>query len=117
MAKRADVSEALLETLDEKGLSTLEDWISSLVYARHLWPDEYLKILLKVATIGKQGRAVIVGRGANFVLPPKRRFSVRLVAPQRSKVISISPGSLKPILKMRLSVHGGVANRFKMLEY
>ncbi|MGD8472039.1 MAG: cytidylate kinase family protein, partial [Desulfobacteraceae bacterium] len=28
MAKSADVSEKLVETLDERGLSTLEDWIS-----------------------------------------------------------------------------------------
>ena len=29
IAKRADVSEKLLETLDERGFSILEDWISS----------------------------------------------------------------------------------------
>lgn len=56
MAKSADVSEHLLKTLDEKGLSILEDWISSLVYDRHLWPDEYLQILMKViGTIGRHG--------------------------------------------------------------
>jgi hypothetical protein len=48
IAKSADVSEKLLETLDERGLSTLEDWISSLVLDRHLWPDEYLQHLMKV---------------------------------------------------------------------
>ncbi|UCF92908.1 MAG: cytidylate kinase family protein, partial [Desulfobacterales bacterium] len=36
MAQNAKVSAKLLETLDEKGLSVLEDWISSLVYDRHL---------------------------------------------------------------------------------
>ena len=53
MAKSAEVSAQLLETLDEKGLSVLEDWISSLVYDRHLWPDQYLYHLMKViGTIG-----------------------------------------------------------------
>lgn len=105
MAKSADVSEALLETLDEKGLSTLEDWISSLVYARHLWPDEYLKILLKViGTIGKHGRAVIVGRGANFVLPPKRRFSVRIVAPQEWRIQNVSKEFNIPVEEARRRV-------------
>jgi cytidylate kinase len=87
MAKSADVSAQLLETLDEKGLSVLEDWISSLVYDRHLWPDQYLQHLMKViGTIGKHGRAVIVGRGANFILPADNRFRVRVVAPQKERI-------------------------------
>jgi cytidylate kinase len=91
IAKSADVSEKLLETLDERGLSTLEDWISSLVYDRHLWPDEYLQHLMKViGTIGKHGRAVVVGRGANFVLPSEKRFSVRIVAPQAWRIKNVS---------------------------
>ena len=91
IAKSADVSEKLLETLDERGLSILEDWISSLVYDRHLWPDEYMQHLMKViGTIGKHGRAVIVGRGANFVLPPEKRFSVRIVAPQSGRIQNVS---------------------------
>ena len=91
IAKSADVSEKLLETLDERGLSILEDWISSLVYDRHLWPDEYMQHLMKViGTIGKHGRAVIVGRGANFVLPPEKKFSVRIVAPQSWRIQNVS---------------------------
>ena len=91
IARSADVSEKLLETLDERGLSILEDWISSLVYDRHLWPDEYLQHLMKViGTIGKHGRAVVVGRGANFVLPPEKRFSVRIVAPQSWRIQNVS---------------------------
>ena len=91
MAKSADVSEKLLETLDERGLSTLEDWISGLVHDRHLWPDEYLKHLLKViGTIGKHGRAVVVGRGANFILPAEKRYAARIVAPQAWRIENVS---------------------------
>ena len=91
IAKRADVSNKLVETLDERGLSTLEDWISSLVHERHLWPDRYMQHLMKVVgTIGKHGHAVIVGRGANFILPPDKRFSVRIVAPQVWRVKNVS---------------------------
>jgi len=91
MAESAQVNSRLLETLDEKGLSMLEDWISSLVYERHLWPDQYLQHLMKViATIGRHGRAIIVGRGANFVLPPEKRFRVRIVAPQELRVQNVA---------------------------
>ncbi|MGD9078908.1 MAG: cytidylate kinase-like family protein [Desulfobacterales bacterium] len=91
MAKSADVSEKLVETLDERGLSTLEHWISSLVHERHLWPDRYMQHLMKVVgTIGKHGRAVVVGRGANFILPPEKRFSVRIVAPQAWRIDNVA---------------------------
>jgi cytidylate kinase len=91
MAKRAEVSEQLLATLDEKGLSILEDWIASLVNDRHLWPDQYLQHLMYViGTIGKHGRAVVVGRGANFILPPEQRFRVRITAPQRRRIENVA---------------------------
>jgi cytidylate kinase len=91
MAESARVSVRLLETLDEKGVSVLEDWISSLVDKRHLWPDRYLQHLMKViGTIGKHGRAVIVGRGANFVLPPDKRLSVRIVAPLEIRIKNVT---------------------------
>ncbi len=91
MAESAKVSDRLLETLDEKGLNVLENWISSLVDDRHLWPDQYLRHLLKiVGAIGRHGRAVMVGRGANFVLPPEKRFSVRVVAPPKVRVENVS---------------------------
>jgi cytidylate kinase len=90
MAKRAEVSKQLLATLDEKGLSILEDWISSLVDDRHLWPDQYLQHLMKVVgTIGKHGRAVVVGRGANFILPPEQRFRVRITASRRLRIENV----------------------------
>ena len=91
MAKRAEVSNQLLATLDERGLSILEDWISSLVDDRHLWPDQYLRHLMNViGTIGKHGRAVVVGRGANFVLPPEQRFRVRITAPQKLRIENVA---------------------------
>ena len=91
MAKSADVSEKLVETLDGRGLSILEDWISSLVHERHLWPDRYMQHLMKVVgTIGKHGRAVVVGRGANFILPTEKRFSVRIVATQAWRINNVA---------------------------
>ena len=81
----------MLATLDERGLSILEDWISSLVYQRHLWPDEYLQHLMNViGTIGKHGRSVVVGRGANFILPPEQRFRVRITASQRWRIQNVA---------------------------
>ena len=91
MAKHAEVSEQMLATLDERGLSILEDWISSLVYDRHLWPDQYLLHLMNViGTIGKHGRAVVVGRGANFILPPEQRIRIRIIASRTRRIENVA---------------------------
>ena len=87
MAESAKVSRAFLHTLDEKGLTVLEDWIASLVHRRHLWPDQFQQHLMKVVgTIGKHGNAVVVGRGANFILPPEGRLRVRVIAPLEGRI-------------------------------
>jgi cytidylate kinase len=91
MAESANVSATLFETLDERGLNTLENWISSLVDDRHLWPDKYLQHLMKVVgTIGRHGKAVIVGRGANFILPPEGLFRVRVIAPMPDRIRNVA---------------------------
>jgi cytidylate kinase len=83
MAQSAKVSARMLESLDEKGLSMLEDWVAAVVNQHYLWPDEYLQHLLKVvSTIGKHGNAVLVGRGANFILPLEKTLRIRVIAPQ-----------------------------------
>ncbi|MFH0729120.1 MAG: cytidylate kinase-like family protein [Pseudomonadota bacterium] len=87
MAQSAHVDTRLVETLDEKGLNLLEETISSVVNEHHLWPDEYLKHLMKVVgVIGEHGRCVLVGRGANFILPRERCLRVRVVAPLAVRV-------------------------------
>jgi cytidylate kinase len=69
----------------------LEDWMAALVNERHLWPDEYARHLFKVVgAIGRHGRAVLVGRGANFILPADRRFRIRVVAPLEFRVQSVA---------------------------
>lgn len=91
MAQNAQVSVRLLEQLDEKAQNVLDEWIASLVDSQHLWPDRYLRHLMKIiGTIGKHGRSVIVGRGANFVLQPEKRFRVRVVAPRDVRVNNIA---------------------------
>ena len=91
MAKSAKVSKRVLQSLDERGLSMLDDMISAVVHQRHLWPDEYLQHLLKViGTIGKHGNAILVGRGANFVLPVETTFRLRVIAPREFRAQKVA---------------------------
>ncbi len=91
MARSAHVSSRLVQSLDEKRLNILEDSIATLVHHRHLWPDEYLKHLLKViGTIGKHGNALIVGRGANFILLQREIFRLRIIAPMEFRIQKVA---------------------------
>ncbi|MFO7885490.1 MAG: cytidylate kinase-like family protein [Desulfobacteraceae bacterium] len=82
MAEDANISVRFIETLDERGLNTLDNWIASMVDERYLWPDRYMKHLMKVVgTMGRHGNCVIVGRGSNFIIPPEKRISARITAP------------------------------------
>lgn len=91
MAQSANVSKRMMESLDEKGLSMLEDWVSASIHDHHLWPDAYLQHLLKViGTIGKHGKAVLVGRGANYVLAPESTFRLRVIAPREFRAQKVA---------------------------
>jgi len=105
IAENTNISNMLLETLDEKGLSLIEEWISSLVNRQHLWPDKFLQHLMKViGTIGRHGRAVIVGRGANFLLPPEKTLRVRIIAPLEERIKNVSEKFNVPVEEARKRV-------------
>ena len=91
MAENADTTTRVIRTLDERGLSMIEDWVSAAISERHLWPDEVSRVLMRViGAIGRHGKAIIVGRGANFVLPPENRFRVRIIAPLELRVTRVA---------------------------
>jgi len=91
MAENADTTTRVIRTLDERGLSMIEDWVSAAISERHLWPDEVSRLLMRIiGAIGRHGKAIIVGRGANFVLPPENRFRVRIIAPLELRVARVA---------------------------
>ena len=82
---------SVIETIEKERMSGIEDFISSLVNDRYLWPGVYLEHLMQVvASIASHGNAVIVGRGANFLIPPENRLSIRMIAPFETRVENVS---------------------------
>ena len=81
IAGSSKMSAAVVESVEKERLSGISDFISLLVKKHYMHPDDYLMHLMQlINTIAEHGRAVIVGRGANFILSPENRFSVRVVA-------------------------------------
>ncbi len=90
IAESADMSTKVIESLDEKEITRRDDWLSSLFETRHLWVDNYLYHLTKViGTFGRQGNFVIVGRGAQYILPPEDTFRLRFIAPMEVKIQNV----------------------------
>ncbi len=82
VADSAKMSRRVIESIDEKEVTFRETLLSSLFGEYRPWPGEYLQHLTRViGTIGVFGNVVIVGRGANHVLPSEKAFKVRIIAP------------------------------------
>jgi cytidylate kinase len=91
IAESAQVSATLVESVERESLSGIEDFIASFIKKEYLYPGLYLKHLMKVVSaIALHGKAVIVGRGANFIVPSELRFSLRTVAPQEKRIENIA---------------------------
>jgi cytidylate kinase len=91
IAESARMSAQVIDTLEKERRSGVEDFISSLVMEHYMHPDTYVVHLMKVVnTIAEHGRAVIVGRGANFILPSQNRFAVRIIAPLEVRIRNVA---------------------------
>ena len=105
IANSAEIRSSVIDTIEKERLSGIEDFIASLIKDQYLYPGIYLQHLLKVVgTMGKHGRAVIVGRGANFILPPDERFGVRVIAPLETRVQNVAKWHNVTIEKARQRV-------------
>jgi cytidylate kinase len=87
VADSAKMSRRVIESLDEKEVTLRETLLSSLFGENRPWPGEYLQHLTRViGTIGAFGNVIIVGRGANHVLPQEKTFKVRIIAPLELRI-------------------------------
>lgn len=89
IAENLRLSPGHVEKVDERPVGWLEDCLSGLVAQTRVAAGTYLKHLVGVVRgLGLIGHCVVVGRGANHVLPPESTLRVRLVAdlPDRIKV-------------------------------
>lgn len=80
----------IVESLDEHDCSILEDWLRALG-KNHMWSYEYLQHLTKVVgAIGAHGHALIVGRGASFILPQEVCLRLLVVAPLQTRIDNVA---------------------------
>lgn len=85
IAKSADVRKQIVEEMDEKTQSWVTQMVQHMVGGQHLDAQTYKRHLAPVLlAVAQQGKKIIVGRGANFVL--EHALNVRLEASQGFRV-------------------------------
>ena len=94
IAQNTHLSKRLIATLDEKTQSAIEDMVEGMLAAsvgeEHFSSENYLLNLGKVVlTIATQGNAVILGRGASFLLKAEDRLAIRFIAPLEVRVKNV----------------------------
>lgn len=81
IAQRTRMRQQLVENLDEKTRGGLEEFLRN-VLTKEIGSTDYLTCLRQVlVTLGQQGDVVIVGRGAEYILPAQFGLRVSMVAP------------------------------------
>jgi len=87
IARHTHTREEVLARIDERAISSFAEYISQFVIPGALTQIGYLQELLRVIWgLGKQGGAVILGRGANWILTPRFGLRLRVMAPRDLRV-------------------------------
>jgi cytidylate kinase len=91
IAHRMGVSLDEVRTLDELAPSVVQDWLLPLREEYYAPQEAYLDHLAKlIEAIGRAGESILVGRGANFMLPRETTLTVRIIAPLKVRAIRLA---------------------------
>jgi cytidylate kinase len=87
VAEEKGAPEALFAAVDERARSRIQDLLAGILMGDVGTETEYVASLGRVFhSIAEHGSAVIVGRGAHYVLGPNEALRVRVVAPLEDRV-------------------------------
>jgi cytidylate kinase len=91
ISRELGVQRRLVAGLDERVSSTIERYVADAFRTRPITESDYLRAVVRtIATLGERGRAVILGRGAPYILPPSRALRVFVVAPREVRAARIA---------------------------
>jgi cytidylate kinase len=90
IAHRMAVSIDEIRALDELAPSVVQDWLLPLREEYYAPQEAYLDHLAKlIEAIGRAGESILVGRGANYMLPRDTTLTVRIVAPLKVRALRL----------------------------
>ena len=91
LVQNSSVQQGLVENLSEAGQRWVEEQLNRLGAAGDLDPNAGIVSLARLSlSLGAQGRVVLIGRGAGFLLPRETTLHVRLIAPLEERIAYMS---------------------------
>jgi hypothetical protein len=91
IARDAKTLGNFVTSLDERCRNAMDDWISTALDTDSMGHLSYLRHLKRVLmTVALHGNAVILGRGANFILPPEAGMRVLVTAPPLRRIRNLA---------------------------
>jgi CMP/dCMP kinase len=91
VAEREELSRSFLETLDEKKQTQVDDWVNYLIHSGAVLQKDYvLRITRLMEAIVRNENAILLGRGANFILKGREEgLRIKLTASFDDRVKNI----------------------------
>lgn len=115
IAQKANVRRELIESLDERDRATIRDAVDRFLRPQPVGTAGYLATLREILlTLGHQGDVVIVGRGAQYVLPSRFGLRLRMVAPIEVRVRRIATEGSMSLKAARVEVERSDRERARL---
>lgn len=91
IAEREELNRNFLETLDEKKQNQMDSWVNYLIHSGAILQKDYvLRITRLIKAIVMNENAILLGRGANFILKERKEgLRIQLTAPLDDRVKNI----------------------------
>lgn len=91
IASAAHVLPATVETIDETAESRIDDYLDALLREKSFDQHDYFRVLSQViVALWNRGPCVLVGHGAQYLIPADHRLAVRLLAPPTLRAQTIA---------------------------
>ena len=117
IAEKAHVRRQLIESLDERDRTTIDDIIGQLLTPQEIGTSGYLACLKQIVlTLGHHGDVIIVGRGARYILPRQFGLSVRMVAPIEARIQRLADKAHLSLDAARVEVEGNDRERLRLVR-
>jgi len=87
IARRTGFSRELIAGVDERIRNTIDRSVADTFRRERFTESDYLhQVVSTITTLGERGGAVILGRGAAFILPPELALRVCVRAPREQRM-------------------------------
>ena len=87
IAKSTKLRKSVVDQVDEKGRTALQDLVQGLINPNYVSDITYFTALCRVIlSLAYRGNVVILGRGANYITPFAQGLHVRITAPVQVRI-------------------------------